>query len=236
MSTLRDNINMTFAAMGQPIVDTLGPLLDNYANKDFTDLGTRLGNAISDALWMLQDGTIWQIFQLGGERAMLALRQSPAMEGLVASLATVFDVMRGAEGNIFETIDRNINATLDLNADDLERIDKQIEELLKKTREDREAAIEASAKPITYGPAIPPGFFDKAAELVLSAKNEDQQPFADLASSSLDATMQSVNSMQARGLAQGAIYTKSADDKKIGLIESINRILIQASKDSTLRI
>lgn len=78
ISTLTDNINLAFAAMGKPIMDTLKPELDKLNNYDFSTLGKNLGSNIAEAMRGLTDGITWKIWTLKGFAAIADLGSSIA--------------------------------------------------------------------------------------------------------------------------------------------------------------
>lgn len=166
MSTLKDNINLAFAAMGKPIMLMLGPELDKLANYDFTTLGENLGAAIATGIEMLLNGTAWEMFALHAEKAMATIVASlsdsgihEAINGWAASFNAIFDGITAKYGdgyNFGESFDKYAeagNAVADAQMQKriakIDELEQRIAEIQKKAAEGfqqkRTAAADAKA-------------------------------------------------------------------------------------------
>lgn len=95
ISTLKDNVNLAFAAMGQPVIDSLSPILDSWADKDFTEMGQRLGEDLAAALDIITSEDAWELFKLNALNAIGELQASPVLNDFLAALNAGFDWAAG---------------------------------------------------------------------------------------------------------------------------------------------
>lgn len=92
MQKLNDNITQFYIALGKPIMEKMKPELDKLNSYDFSKLGENFGNAITNGLGMIQNGTIWEVMSLQGLAAFGDLGHALG-QSLTAGINAAFDIL-----------------------------------------------------------------------------------------------------------------------------------------------
>lgn len=192
-----------FVGFTSGIIGQLLPALQKIDNYDFTDLGMSVGTALATAFEMITDGSMWEIFQLNAEKAILSIQKSDAMNGWAATINTIFDGITNNMGeggfNFTESFDKYSQAGKDTNNDLITEKESRIAEIMNQAADNfaqkQQDAADKSAKPVIDKPII-----STITQEVATAKQVDTR----------QASME-VNEYQRRGLSLGG----NADTKKI---------------------
>jgi hypothetical protein len=238
ISTLKDNINLAFAALGQPINESLKGYLDDLAGIDFSSMAANLGESLADGLQIISDGKIWELFALYAEQAISKVydmsggKLAVATSSITQTIAAGFNALMDDSGQSFDdAFNKYADAGVEENLTAGSEIQDRINEILasaRTTRSDR--AIRNSLGPgtgATIDAPEPPkwltdGFFDNPAFDMTKGITIDE---SDSGNKSLwEESSASVNEMQARGLAQGGVFDKSGRDQ-VSLLTTIRDTL-----------
>jgi len=85
-----------FVGFTAGIIGELLPGLKKIDDYDFTTMGQNIGAALSTAFESITDGSVWEIFQLQAEKAILAMQTSPVGNGVAAEVNAAWDWITGA--------------------------------------------------------------------------------------------------------------------------------------------
>lgn len=108
-------------------IPALSKLVNAGSELDAASFGQNLGRKLSEAFELITNGDMWQIFKLNGEKAILQLQSSDALNGLVAYLNTIFDgITNPFDFNFSETLEKYLNAGRAANDEIIANIDRQI--------------------------------------------------------------------------------------------------------------
>ena len=119
------------------IIGELLPGLQLLNEKDFTELGKNLGDAVATGINVLTNGSIWEVFRLQAEKIKLYL-QTEFLGGFIntwaASISTVMDAFSESSTtrkfSFGGNFDEHSQAGLQINKEKNEELDKRIAELL----------------------------------------------------------------------------------------------------------
>ena len=231
MGRLPNKSDQFFAGFTAGVVGQILPGLEQINDKDFTELGERIGDGVAQGLQLITDGTIWDVFILQAEKAFLSLQKSQAVNGFAAHLNTIFDGVMTPIGEEFDYVDTLSKYYRAGEADTDEakaEIDRQIAAILsenkKRTAIKRAKAAEIGAD--VYGPELPPAI-QPIIDAITEPKKEESRNW--------ESSSYSVNEMQRRGLGMGGEFVNKEEKQQVTLLQSIEKVLKQASTTGGLQ-
>lgn len=242
MGRLPNKSDQFFSGFTAGIVGQILPGLEMVNDKDFTELGKSLGDKLSEGLQLLTDGTVWEVFRLQGEKALLSIQGSTAMSGFASTVNAVWDGITGDSSFDFnEAFDRYAEAGINANAEIAADLDAQIAKLLRdnqikvEKRQKEVAAIGKKEEPSMSGGFSPIPDWMKTDYYRTPPKTMPGGETEDAREPMWKSSSYEVNSMQARGLGMGALYVRKENDKQTTILEEIKRILSNAETDGALK-
>lgn len=218
--------NQFFVGFTSGIIGELLPHLRKIDDFDFTQLGQNLGSALSTSFETLTEGTMWEIFQLHGEKAFLSIQTSPALNDFAAGINALWDAAtteNGLQNFKMEDFRKYQAAGVAANSDLIDEkkalIDEKkarIEELMKQAA-DRYQEKSSAAAALTENPPIAnpiTGLAAAAAEAMKPTRQESSTP-----------DRMEVNSYQRRGLSLDGAPAAVKIEKQTALLAEMRNFL-----------
>jgi len=215
-----------FMGFTSGIIGTLLPNLRKIDDFDFTQIGQNLGQSLAAGFEMIKDGTLWEIFQLEGQKAIAAINSSPALNSFYAGLLSIWDgITDGSNFDWDKSFAKYSEAGIMANTDVIDDLQTRIDELVaagkNKVAGSNAAVANQAGNPIA-SPLVdifqPQG--SSASAMTGPDRVQFQSPFTDY---------------QRRGLGSGiAPVNEGKVQKQIDLLQGIKDILKQAAIDGSV--
>lgn len=127
MNVVKGKLTEFAAGLLSEAIPAISELVNAGSELDAASFGQNLGRRLSEAFELITNGDIWEIFRLNGEKAILKLQMSDALNGLVAYLNTIFDgITNPFNFNFTETLEKYMNAGKAANDEIIASVDKKI--------------------------------------------------------------------------------------------------------------
>jgi hypothetical protein len=238
MGRLPAKSDQFFTGFTAGVIGQILPALESVNDKDFTELGKNIGDGVALGIELLISGDIWEIFSKQAEIAILKLDQQMGglMNSLAAHMNAAWDVITGA-GGFSEGIAKYSAAGLTVE-EDLVDLRKQVADLMERSRqrvEFKQDSASSFANPpvadfLSDADMERLGFAVGEGVAMAEAEQDKKEPER----FDFETARSGVNTMQARGLAQGAIQDRRKEDKKITMMEEMVSILRDAQTNGEL--
>lgn len=124
-------------------------LIDNY---DFSNLGQNLGESIGIAIASVTDGSVWDMFSMQAEKALLTIQASPAIQGLAATINSILEFGNSGEWNFSKFMDAGLESTIERLDEIQAKMDDKTKSIADIFAKRRQAAIDISIKPSIVNP------------------------------------------------------------------------------------
>lgn len=216
-----------FMGFTSGIIGTLLPNLRKIDDFDFTQIGQNLGQSLAAGFEMIKDGSLWEIFQLQGEKAIAAINSSPALNSFYAGLLSVWEGITDGQGFDWnKSFEKYTQAGIMANTELIDDLQARIDELVaagkNKVAGSNAAVANQSGNPIS-NPLI--DIFQPSPNTSMAMSGPDRLMFHSTA-----------NDYQRRGLGTGFEPPKdTAVQKQIDILQDIKDILGQAQLEGGLR-
>jgi len=182
------------------IIGELLPGLQKIDEYDFTTLGENLGNALATAFQGITDGTIWEIFKLNAEKAVINIANSPAMNSFLSSFDAIGNLLSG--GSLTDGFVDAYQANESFATSSLDQIDKEISALWDKLEARHQKARSDAASVESAG--------SKAAPTIQTTVSESPVYIRPLPTTS---GADFVNDYQKRGMSLSAATASGTESK-----------------------
>jgi len=230
-----------FVGFTSGIIGQLLPGLEKANKMDFTELGEKLGDAISTGLELITSGDIWEVFRLNAEKAMTQISSGQAMNEFNAVIAAVWEGFQpegGGDYDFIEAFDKYKNAGDVVNAERAATIQAEIDEIMarsalrSKAKKDA-AAVDMPAMDGVMTRDVIPSFIEAMEGIPALLQRpagwkppnaKDDQDFR-----SFDSVSAEVNEMQSRGLGMGSMSVPKEVKDQVSLLTQIRDVLKKAS-------
>ena len=125
------------AGMLQSLLPALNKIIGAGSELDAAGFGQHIGQRLSEAFEMISSGDVWELFRMHGEKAIMAIQASPAMNSFAALLNTIFDgiTAKSGEFDFDTTFEKYKNAGIEANVELADEIDAKLKDIWDKQAE-----------------------------------------------------------------------------------------------------
>jgi len=234
-------INIDSVGFTSGIIGELLPGLKKIDDFDFTNLGLSIGSALSTAFESIMDGSIWKIFQLQAENALMSIQSSPAMNSFAAMINVAWDAITGQDESQkyeAEDFDKYARAGLESNTELIDANALKISELLKSAKskfEKKQSAAAGDTKPKPESDKFhPEDFYVPDAIIDAMVDSMDSMKTEGYGEDLETPQFQQVNAYQSRGLSLDANGRGNAVETTNSLLTNIRDFLKSAKTTKQL--
>jgi hypothetical protein len=214
-----------FMGFTSGIIGTLLPNLRKIDEYDFTQLGQNLGQSLATGFEMLKDGSLWEIFQLQGQKAIAAINSSPALNSFYAGLLSVWEGITDGQGFDWDkSFEKYTQAGIMANTELIDDLQARIDELVANGKNKVSASNSSVSNQANNPIAAPLVDIFKPTDSGSEIKGPERATF-----------QSSFTDYQRRGLSSGiAPISENKVQKQIDLLQGIKDILKQATLDGAV--
>jgi hypothetical protein len=115
MAVMKGKLTEFAAGMLESAIPALNQFVNAGSSLDAAGFGAQIGQRLAEAFTMITSGDMWEVFRLNGEKAILSLQSSPAINGFAATINSVWDTITGQSNSFGEAFDKYTEAGVEAN-------------------------------------------------------------------------------------------------------------------------